>query len=44
MNLDFKKILNLASTKWNFLKFDAGLVGGLFTSRSVLFKFYCKKK
>ncbi len=28
MNLDFKKILNLASTKWNFLKFDAGLVGG----------------
>ena len=28
MNLDFKNIIELASTKWNFLKFDAGLVGG----------------
>ena len=28
MNLDFKKILYLASTKWNFLKFNPGLVGG----------------
>ena len=28
MNLDFKNIIKLASTKWNFLKFDAGLVGG----------------
>ncbi|MDA7572709.1 nucleotide sugar dehydrogenase [Candidatus Pelagibacter sp.] len=28
MNLNFKNIMNLASTKWNFLKFDAGLVGG----------------
>ena len=28
MNLDYKKILYLASTKWNFLKFNPGLVGG----------------
>ncbi len=28
MNLDFKKILKLASSKWNFLKFYPGLVGG----------------
>jgi UDP-N-acetyl-D-glucosamine/UDP-N-acetyl-D-galactosamine dehydrogenase len=28
MNLNFKNIINLAATKWNFLKFDAGLVGG----------------
>ena len=28
MNLNFKNIIKLASTKWNFLKFDAGLVGG----------------
>ena len=28
LNLDFKEIINLASTKWNFLKFKPGLVGG----------------
>ena len=28
MNLNFKNILELAGTKWNFLKFNAGLVGG----------------
>lgn len=28
MNLNFKNIIKLASTKWNFLKFNAGLVGG----------------
>ena len=28
MNLNFKNILELAGTKWNFLKFSAGLVGG----------------
>ena len=28
MNLNFRNIIKLASTKWNFLKFDAGLVGG----------------
>ena len=27
-NLDFKEVLRLASTKWNFLKFKPGLVGG----------------
>jgi len=28
LNLDFKEVINLASTKWNFLKFKPGLVGG----------------
>ena len=28
MNLNYKNIIKLASTKWNFLKFNAGLVGG----------------
>ena len=26
--LDFKKIYNLASSKWNFVRFKPGLVGG----------------
>ena len=28
MNIDMKKILNAANTKWNFIKFEPGLVGG----------------
>ena len=28
MNYNYNNIIKLASTKWNFLKFDAGLVGG----------------
>ncbi len=28
MGYNFKNIINLASTKWNFKKFNAGLVGG----------------
>ena len=28
MNLNFEEIIKLASSKWNFLKFNAGLVGG----------------
>ena len=28
LNLNFKNVLKLASTKWNFLKFKPGLVGG----------------
>jgi UDP-N-acetyl-D-galactosamine dehydrogenase len=28
MNIDTKQVLNAASTKWNFLKFNPGLVGG----------------
>ena len=28
MNYNYDNIIKLASTKWNFLKFDAGLVGG----------------
>ena len=28
LNLDFNNVINLASTKWNFLRFSPGLVGG----------------
>ncbi len=28
LNLNFKEVLNLAKTKWNFLDFSPGLVGG----------------
>lgn len=28
MNLDFNEIIKLAATKWNFIKFQPGLVGG----------------
>ena len=28
LNIDFKNVIKLASTKWNFLKFNPGLVGG----------------
>jgi len=28
LNLNFNNVINLASTKWNFLKFKPGLVGG----------------
>jgi len=28
LKLDFNEVINLASTKWNFLKFKPGLVGG----------------
>jgi len=28
MNLDFNEVIRLASSKWNFLKFKPGLVGG----------------
>jgi len=28
MNLDFKSIVNAAKTKWNFIPFEPGLVGG----------------
>ena len=28
MNIDIYKVLNAASTKWNFIKFQPGLVGG----------------
>ncbi len=27
-NLNFKNVINLASTKWNFVKYNPGLVGG----------------
>tara|TARA_B100001059_G_C17802297_1_gene566932 strand:- start:297 stop:1490 length:1194 start_codon:yes stop_codon:yes gene_type:complete len=28
LNINFENVINLASTKWNFLKFKPGLVGG----------------
>ena len=28
-NINFKNVIKLASTKWNFLKFNPGLVGGI---------------
>ena len=28
LNINFHNVINLAKTKWNFLNFDAGLVGG----------------
>ncbi len=28
LNLDFNNVINLASSKWNFIKFKPGLVGG----------------
>ena len=28
MNLDFNEVIKLAATKWNFIKFQPGLVGG----------------
>ena len=28
LNLNFKEVIKLAKTKWNFLEFDPGLVGG----------------
>ncbi len=28
VNINFKEVINLASTKWNFIKFKPGLVGG----------------
>ena len=28
MNLNFNEIIKLAATKWNFIKFQPGLVGG----------------
>ena len=28
MNIDIDKVLKAASTKWNFIKFKPGLVGG----------------
>ena len=38
MNIDIDKVLKAASTKWNFIKFKPGLVGGhCIGSRPLLF-------
>ena len=36
LNIDTKSVLDTAGTKWNFLKFNPGLVG-IVWSRSILF-------
>ncbi len=44
-NLDFKEVIRLASTKWNFLKFSPGLVGGhCLPVDPYYFSFIAKKK
>jgi hypothetical protein len=37
MNIDTNQVLEAAATKWNFLPFKPGLVGGGHWSRSLLF-------
>ena len=43
--LDFKKIYNLASSKWNFVRFKPGLVGGhcLPVDPTIYLTFHCPK-
>ena len=44
-NLDFKEVVRLASTKWNFIKFYPGLVGGhCLPVDPYYFSFIAKKK
>ena len=42
--LDYKHVLSLCRTKWNFIDFVPGLVGGHCASRSLLFNRKSKKK
>ena len=45
LNLNHDNILKLASTKWNFLKFEPGLVGGhCLPVDPYYFSYICKKK
>ena len=37
LEIDFSKVLNAASTKWNFINFKPGIVGGHYKCRSLLF-------
>ena len=43
-NINFKNVIKLASTKWNFLKFNPGLVGGhCLPVDPYLLLFFCKE-
>ena len=42
-NINFKNVIQLASTKWNFLKFDPGLVGGHCLPVDPYYFNFCKK-
>ena len=45
LKLDFNNIINLASTKWNFVKYTPGLVGGhCLPVDPYYFSYICKKK
>ena len=42
-NINFKNVIKLASTKWNFLKFNPGLVGGHCLPVDPYYYFFCKE-
>ena len=44
LNLDFKEIIKLAKTKWNFLNFSPGLVGGHCLPVDPFYLYYLAKK
>ena len=45
LGLNFENIIKLARTKWNFLKFEPGLVGGhCLPVDQYYFTSICKKK
>lgn len=44
LNLNFNNVIKLASTKWNFLKFEPGLVGGHCISVDPYYLTYILKK
>ncbi len=44
MKLNYENIIKLASTKWNFLKFSPGLVGGHCLPVDPYYLYYIDKK
>jgi len=44
LKIDFFRVVNLASTKWNFLKFNPGLVGGHCLPVDPYYLYYAAKK
>ena len=44
LKVDFFRVVNLASTKWNFLKFNPGLVGGHCLPVDPYYLYYAAKK
>ena len=43
MNLKTRDVIDAASTKWNFIKFQPGLVGGHCISVDPYYLSYCAK-